>query len=67
LSFDTQFGSNANVFENLSPTLKSSQQSPSVMMPDIVGSLQAKDYKGVGNQYVMENKLVVQQAPPSAE
>jgi site-specific DNA-cytosine methylase len=33
LSFDTQFGSNANVFENLSPTLKSSQQSPSVMMP----------------------------------
>jgi hypothetical protein len=94
LSFDTQFGSNANVFENLSPTLKSSQQSPSVMMPftpsshagysdgvgtlranggdlgggerDIVGSLQARDYKGVGNQYVMENKLVVQQAPTSA-
>ena len=33
LSFGTQFGSNANVFENLSPTLKSSQQSPSVMMP----------------------------------
>ena len=33
LSFDTQFGSNANVFENKSPTLKSSQQSPSVMMP----------------------------------
>ena len=67
LSFDTQFGSNANVFENLSPTLKSSQQSPSVMMSDIVGSLQARDYKGVGNQYVMENKLVVQQTPPSAE
>ena len=66
LSFDTQFGSNANVFENLSPTLKSSQQSPSVMMSDIVGSLQARDYKGVGNQYVMENKLVVQQTPPSA-
>jgi site-specific DNA-cytosine methylase len=67
LSFDTQFGSNANVFENVSPTLKSSQQSPSVMMPDIVGSLQARDYKGVGNQYVMENKLVVQQTPPSAK
>ena len=29
--------------------------------PTIVGSLQARDYKGVGNQYVMENKLVVQQ------
>ena len=95
LSFDTQFGSNANVFENQSPTLKSSQQSPSVMIPftasshagytdgvgtlranggdlgggqrDIVGSLQARDYKGVGNQYVMENKLVVQQTPSSAE
>jgi len=33
---------------------------------DIVGSLQARDYKGVGNQYVMENKLVVQQTPTSA-
>ena len=30
LSFDTQFGSNANVFEDASPTLKASQQSPSV-------------------------------------
>ena len=30
LSFDTQFGSNANVFEDQSPTLKASQQSPSV-------------------------------------
>lgn len=27
---------------------------------DIVGSLQARDYKGVGNQYVSENKLVVE-------
>jgi DNA-cytosine methyltransferase len=30
LAFDTQFGSNANVTEDISPTLKSSQQSPSV-------------------------------------
>ena len=30
LSFDTQFGSNANVFENQSPTLKASQAAPSV-------------------------------------
>jgi DNA (cytosine-5)-methyltransferase 1 len=30
LAFDTQFGSNANVFEDQSPTLKASQQSPSV-------------------------------------
>ena len=33
---------------------------------NIIGSLQARDYKGVGNQYVMENKLVVQQTPTSA-
>jgi site-specific DNA-cytosine methylase len=33
LSFDTQFGSNANVTEDVAPTLKSSQQSPSVAYP----------------------------------
>jgi DNA (cytosine-5)-methyltransferase 1 len=27
----------------------------------LVGTLQARDYKGVGNQYVAENKLVVEQ------
>jgi DNA (cytosine-5)-methyltransferase 1 len=30
LAFDTQFGSNANVTEDVAPTLKASQQSPSV-------------------------------------
>jgi DNA (cytosine-5)-methyltransferase 1 len=30
VSFDTQFGSNANVFEAISPTLKASQQPPSI-------------------------------------
>jgi site-specific DNA-cytosine methylase len=30
VAFDTQFGSNATTFEDLSPTLKASQQSPSV-------------------------------------
>lgn len=34
LSFDTQFGSNANVFDNQSPTLKASQAAPSVMQYD---------------------------------
>jgi site-specific DNA-cytosine methylase len=29
IAFDTQFGSNANTFENVSPTLKASQQPPS--------------------------------------
>jgi DNA (cytosine-5)-methyltransferase 1 len=32
-AFDTQFGSNAAVFENQSPTLKATQQSPSVTLP----------------------------------
>ena len=31
---------------------------------DLVGSLAARDYKGVGNQYVQENKVVVQGAVP---
>jgi DNA-cytosine methyltransferase len=34
---------------------------------NIVGPLQARDYKGVGNQYVMENKLVVHEVAPRAE
>ena len=33
LTFDTQFGSNANVTENIAPTLKSSQAPPSVAYP----------------------------------
>ena len=32
-----------------------------VLENPIVGTLQARDYKGVGNQYVAENKLVVEQ------
>jgi DNA (cytosine-5)-methyltransferase 1 len=34
-SFDTQFGSNAAVFQDQSPTLKSSQQPPSVSPPGL--------------------------------
>ena len=30
VSFDTQFGSNANVFEDVSPTLKATQAPPSI-------------------------------------
>lgn len=33
------------------------------LVVEIVGSLQARDYKGVGNQYVSENKLVVESDP----
>lgn len=35
LSFDTQFGSNANVFADVSPTVKASQSSPSVLLPSL--------------------------------
>ena len=34
-SFDTGFGSNAAIFEDQSPTLKASQQSPSITMPGL--------------------------------
>jgi DNA (cytosine-5)-methyltransferase 1 len=33
MTFDTQFGSNANVFDDMAPTLKASQQAPSVAQP----------------------------------
>lgn len=39
LSFDTQFGSNANVFEDHSPPLKASQQPPSALVaPSLTAS-----------------------------
>ena len=39
LAFDTQFGSNANVFEDQSPTLKASQAAPSVAYDEYNDSL----------------------------
>ena len=45
LAFYTQFGSNANVFEEHSPTLKASQQPPSVMFYD--GYNQKLDGSGI--------------------
>jgi DNA (cytosine-5)-methyltransferase 1 len=72
LSFDTQFGSNANVFDNQAPTLKASQQPPSVTQnktpvlgSEIVGSLMASDYKFPQQQQVDENKVVVQGQEPT--
>lgn len=38
-----------------------------VLENPLVGTLQARDYKGVGNQYVAENKLVVEQISQSSE
>ena len=48
LAFDTQFGSNANVFEDRSPTLKASQQSPSVAIPIQDGREMEKNQNGFG-------------------
>ena len=47
-SFDTQFGSNANVTENISPTLKASQQSPSIAYPIQDGRDIEKQQNGLG-------------------
>ncbi len=48
LAFDTQFGSNANVTEDIAPTLKSSQQSPSVAYPIQDGREMEKHQNGFG-------------------
>jgi DNA (cytosine-5)-methyltransferase 1 len=48
LAFDTQFGSNANVTEDVAPTLKSSQQSPSVAYPIQDGREMEKHQNGFG-------------------
>jgi DNA (cytosine-5)-methyltransferase 1 len=44
LAFDTQFGSNANVFENQSPTLKASQAAPSVAYDEYNDSINETHY-----------------------
>jgi DNA (cytosine-5)-methyltransferase 1 len=38
---------------------------PVVAQDSVIGSLAARDYKGVGNQYVAENKLVIQDHTPT--
>ena len=48
LAFDTQFGSNANVTENVAPTLKSSQAPPSVAYPIQDGRNIKKHQNGLG-------------------
>jgi hypothetical protein len=48
LMFDTQFGSNANVFENQSPTLKASQASPSIAYSIQDGREIEKNQNGLG-------------------
>ena len=48
ITFDTQFGSNATTFENMAPTLKSSQQAPSVAIPIQDGREIEKHQNGLG-------------------
>jgi site-specific DNA-cytosine methylase len=48
MSFDTQFGSNANVFVDQTPTLKASQQPPSVAYPIQDGREIEKNQNGLG-------------------
>jgi DNA (cytosine-5)-methyltransferase 1 len=48
LAFDTQFGSNANVFEDQSPTLKASQAAPSVAYGIQGTMIGRQDHNGPG-------------------
>jgi DNA (cytosine-5)-methyltransferase 1 len=50
LAFDTQFGSNANVFEDTAPTLESSQQSPSVAYSIQGTMIGRQDHNGPGGK-----------------
>lgn len=54
---DTQ--THASIEEGLAPTITARQyKDPPVVCGDVVGTLAARDYKGVGNQYVDEGNLV---------
>lgn len=56
--------SSVNVRENQSPTLTCTHDgSPAVAYQDKIGSLCTRDYKGVGSQYVSEDKLIVEKKP----
>lgn len=52
---DTQ--THASIEEGLSQTITARQYKD----PPVVGALVARDYKGVGNQYVEEGKLIVEE------
>lgn len=44
-------------------TKKGTTSSSGILGSELIGTLQARDYKGVGNQYVQENKLIVEAVP----
>lgn len=49
------------------PELQQTHNINDLAEKDIVGALSARDFKGIGNQYVMENKLVVQDKSTNQE
>ena len=56
--------------ESITPCLstgnpKTGQANVAVCYQEVVGSLCARDWKGVGNQYVKEDKLIVEKVPKS--
>jgi len=69
IAFDTQFGSNANTFENVSPTLKASQQPPSFLESSIFPIDDAREIEkhqngtGIGDENAPAYTLDRQQVP----
>lgn len=66
LAFDTQFGSNANVTEDVAPTLKASQQSPSVAYPIQDGREIEKHQNGFGVAFDGEPSYTLDQTGAQA-
>jgi len=48
--------------KNTSRSITESAGNSSVLGSNLIGTLAARDYKGIGNQYVSENKIVVNNA-----
>jgi DNA (cytosine-5)-methyltransferase 1 len=69
IAFDTQFGSNATTFENISPTLKASQQAPSFLKSNVFPIDDARELEkhqngtGIGEDGAPAYTLDRQQAP----
>lgn len=58
---DDQGGGCMETYTDTAPTLRAQAHNhPPIIYSDTVGTLAARDFKGVGNQYVQEGKLVVQ-------
>jgi DNA (cytosine-5)-methyltransferase 1 len=72
IAFDTQFGSNANTFEDISPTLKASQQPPSFLESGVYPIDDARELEkhqngtGIGAEGAPAYTLDRQQAPAIA-